>query len=267
MRAPRRYRLAVFAYPSAYREARGRELLATLADGDDDRGGPSTREAAALAYRGLQQRAGIAVSCEGLLAIAAVIVLLTAIFGLTWVERTFLLDGQVAASYWSGPDRWWAVALVTCAFTALAAGPLRAAEDRRRRRRAALLTFPLALLVLNGPLGVFVHIVPSPGDLAEYLVANVDGIWSNRSSTVPNAAVVAAGTWLLLTVVAELRPAARVPVLAAMLAVVSVAAVVATWDRPQLAFADLGTGVFATALAALLALAAVTRGRAPNTRT
>jgi hypothetical protein len=71
-------------------------------------------------------------------------------------------------------------------------------------------------------------------------------------------------------------------VLATTLAIVSAAAVAATWDRPTLhvddprayvdayaqsAFADLGAGVFATALAALLALAAVTRGRAPNTRT
>ena len=274
MRAPRRYRLAVLAYPSSYREARGRELLATLADGDDDRGGPSTREAAALAYRGLQQRAGIAVSGEGLLTIAAVIVLVTAILGLTWVERTFMLDGDVAAMYMSGPDRWWAVALVACAFTVLAAGPFRAAEDRRRRRRAALLAFPLALLFLNAPGWLFANGFPNPAEFGDYLVLRVEATWANRAITVPDAAMVAAGTWLLLAVVSELRPRARLPVLAATLAILSAAAVVATWDRPvlhvddprahvdayaQSAFADLGTGVFATGLAALLALAAVAR--------
>ena len=274
MRAPRRYRLAVLAYPSSYREARGRELLATLADGDDDRGGPSMREAAALAYRGLQQRAGIAVSGEGLLTIAAVIVLVTAILGLTWVERTFMLDGDVAAMYMSGPDRWWAVALVACAFTVLAAGPFRAAEDPRRRRRAALLAFPLALLFLNAPGWLFANGFPSPAEFGDYLVLRVEATWANRAITVPDAAMVAAGTWLLLAVVSELRPRARLPVLAATLAILSAAAVVATWDRPvlhvddprahvdayaQSAFADLGTGVFATGLAALLALGAVAR--------
>jgi hypothetical protein len=274
MRAPRRYRLAVLAYPSSYREARGRELLATLADGDDDRGGPSMREAAALAYRGLQQRAGVAVSGEGLLTIAAVIVLATAILGLTWVERTLMLDGNVAAMHMSGPDRWWAIALVTCAFTVLAAGPFRAADDRRRRTRAALLAFPLALLFLNAPGWLFANGVPSPAEFADYLSVRVQAMWANRTITVPDAAMVAAGTWLLLTVVSELRARARLPVLAVTLAIVSAAAVVATWDRPtihvddprafvdayaQSAFADLGTGVFATALAALLALAAIAR--------
>ena len=274
MRAPRRYRLAVLAYPSSYREARGRELLATLADGDDDRGGPSMREAAALAYRGLQQRAGIAVSGEGLLTIAAVIVLVTAILGLTWVERLFELDGDVAIMHISGPDRWWAIALVTCAFTVLAAGPFHAAEDRHRRRRAALLAFPLALLFLNAPGWLFANGVPTPAEFADYLSVRVQATWANLEMTAPSAAMVAAGTWLLLTVVSELRPRARLPVLAVTLAIVNAAAVAATWDRPtihvdepraavdayaQSAFADLGTGVFATGLAALLALAAVAR--------
>lgn len=274
MTAPRRYRLAVLAYPSSYREARGRELLATLADGDDDRGGPSTREAAALAYSGLQQRAGIAVSGEGLLTIAAAIVLVAAMLGLTWVERTLMLDGNVAAMHMSGPDRWWAVALVACAFTVLAAGPFDAADDRRRRMRAGLLAFPLALLFLNAPGWLFANGVPNPAELADYVSLRVQGTWANRANTVPDAAVVAAGTWLLLTVVSELRPRARLPMLAATLAIVSAAAVAATWDRPvlhvddprayvdayaQSAFADLGTGVFATGLAALVALAAVAR--------
>jgi hypothetical protein len=37
VRVPRRYRLALMAYPAGYRENRGPELVATLADGDERR--------------------------------------------------------------------------------------------------------------------------------------------------------------------------------------------------------------------------------------
>jgi hypothetical protein len=60
MSAPRRYSWALRAYPAGYRAQRAHELLATLADGDDDRDRPSGREAAALTYRGLAIRARMA---------------------------------------------------------------------------------------------------------------------------------------------------------------------------------------------------------------
>jgi hypothetical protein len=44
MKLRRRYRVALIAYPAAYRERRGPEFAATLADGDEDRGRPSMRE-------------------------------------------------------------------------------------------------------------------------------------------------------------------------------------------------------------------------------
>ena len=77
MTPPRRYRIALRAYPGRYRKGRGDELLSTLADGDDERGRPSTREAVALGYRGLLQRGRIATSSDGLLVIAASLVLVT----------------------------------------------------------------------------------------------------------------------------------------------------------------------------------------------
>jgi hypothetical protein len=262
MKAPWRYRVAVRAYPAAYRQARGQELLATLADGDDDRGGPSMREAIALAYRGLLQRARIAVSGEGLLTIAAVLVLVTLVSSLTWAERTYFFRGEVAATGTDGPGRWWGLALLICAFAVLAAGPFRAVDDPRRRRVAAL-AFPLALVVMAGPFGILAHGVPSPGELAEYVKWNVTAVYANWTMTVPNAAAVAAGTWVALRLLSELRVRARLPVLAGALACVSLATVVVTWDRPDLAaeygqsaFADLGPAVFVTGLAALLALLA-----------
>jgi hypothetical protein len=266
MKAPRRYRLAVLAYPTAYREARGRELLATLADGDDDRGGPSTREAAALAYRGLQQRAGIAVSGEGLLTMAALLVLLTATFSLTWAERTFLFEGEVAVSGTDGPGRWWGLALVACAFTVLAAVPFSSVDEPRRRRRAALAAIPIALVVMAGPFGIFQYMWPSPGELADYLWWNVTAVYANRTLMVPDALLVAAGAWVLLKAVSGVAPRARFALLAGALAFASAGCIVATWARPDLpaeygqsAFADLGPAVFVSGLAALLALAAVAR--------
>jgi len=58
MTPPRRYRIALRAYPGRYRKGRGDELLSTLADGDDERG-------------------RIATSSDGLLVIAASLVLVT----------------------------------------------------------------------------------------------------------------------------------------------------------------------------------------------
>ncbi len=62
VRTPRRYRLALLAYPASYRADRGPELVATLAEGDEERGRPSVHESAALVrarhrHAGAQARA------------------------------------------------------------------------------------------------------------------------------------------------------------------------------------------------------------------
>lgn len=266
MTAPRRYRIALFAYPARYRKSRGAELLSTLADGDEDRGGPSIREAAALAYSGLLKRGRIAVSGDGLLATAAALVLLTMFAGLTWAERPFLYDGEVGASLTEGPGSVALVALSISAFTVLAAGPFRAVDNQRRRRVAAAIAFFAALVLWSTPGAVFKHSIPDAGELAESLRWNFAGIYSSWTTTLPFAASASAGTWLALRALSAVRASARRRALAAGLVAAGAAAVTTTWSRPDLvapyaqsAFADLGAAVFVTALGVLLAAVAVVR--------
>jgi hypothetical protein len=266
MTAPRRYRLALGAYPARYRRSRGAELLATLADGDDERGGPSTREALALAYSGLLERSRIALSANGLLVIAATLVLFAMFAGLTWAERIWVMDGEVAAIGGDGPGQWAGVALTIGAFAILAAGPLHAVDDARRRRVAAVLAFFAALLIWPAPASVFKYSIPSAGELGEFLRWNIAGIYSNWELTLPFAAPASAGTWVVLKALSTLSEAARRRALAAGLFAAGAVAVALTWARPdtsapygQSAFADLGAAVFVTAAGMLLALVASRR--------
>ena len=103
MTAPRRYRIALRAYPGRYRNDRGDELLSTLADGDDERGHPSSREALALAYRGLLQRGRIATSGDGLLVIAASLVLVLMLFNLSWGDSVMRLHPGIIVGWNLGP--------------------------------------------------------------------------------------------------------------------------------------------------------------------
>ena len=266
MTAPRRYRLALCAYPARYRTSRGAELLSTLADGDDDRGHASSREALALAYRGLLERGRIAVSADGLLVWAAALVLFAMFFGLTWAERVYLFRGEAAAMGTDGPGQWAAVALFVSAVTILAAGSFRAVESPRRRRIVAVIAFIVALIIWPAPGGVFKYSIPDAAELAEHLRFTFTGIYSNWALTLPFAATAAAGTWLALQLLSELPRSARRPALAAGLLATGAIAVILTWTRPDLvapygrdAFSDLGAAVFVTACGMLLALAAAAR--------
>ena len=267
MNVPRRYRVALAAYPARYRSERGQELLTTLADGDDDRGRPSTREAVALAYRGAQQRGRIALSGDGLLAIAAVLVLFTAFAGLTWAERLFLYRGEVAAIGTDGPGTWSGVALMIGAFTVLAAGPFDAVDDPRRRRIAAAAALLAVILLTISPGSAFKYSIPNFAELVEIFRWKFAAIYANRwDYTVPVAVPTAAGTWLGLRGLALVRPAARRRVLAAGLFTAGAVAVTLTWNRPDLvvpygrdAFSDLGAAAFVTAASTLLALTATIR--------
>ena len=100
----------------------------------------------------------------------------------------------------------------------LAAGPGRAVDDRRRRRIATVAVFFLALLAWAGPGGIFKYVLPGPGELADYLGNSVAGIVANWHATVPFAAATAAATWLALTAISRLRPAARRTALATLMA-------------------------------------------------
>ena len=187
MRIARRYRAALRAYPPGYRRSRGPELLATLADGDDDRGRPSMREAAALTYRGLTMRAHVAASPDGLLAASAALVLLAVLGWFDWAGRVFLFHGKPAALASDGPGWWLTLALARGAYLVLAAGPFRAAEDPRRRRAAVLLAFPLALAAFTAPGRIFYAGVPDWDTLVEFVKWSPAAVFHNWPLTLPAA--------------------------------------------------------------------------------
>ncbi len=271
MRTPRRYRLALRAYPARYRTSRGAELLATLADGDDERGGPSSREAAALAYRGLTMRVGIAVSAEGLLVIAAAIVLLSLIGGFAWAERYLVPEDGVGVMFGfsGGPENlWWGAALGVCAYVAIAAVAFGAADSREARKRATLAAAPVALAVFLTP-GRLIDVgLSHPAALPEFAWFMARSAFADWSLTLPMCLGAAAATWLALGLLSRLSTGARPPWLAAALAALTAWVVALTWHRPDFggeytrsAFADLQTGVFIAGLGVLMALAALARAQ------
>jgi hypothetical protein len=270
MRAPRRYRAALLAYPGRYRRARGRELLATLADGDDDRGGPSMREAAALAYRGVLKRAQIAGSGDGLLVIAAGIVVLALTGGVTWVERTFAFNGDPRAVILSGggPGKWWGVALGVCAFLVIATISFGAADTSRRRKRATLLAAPLALALFTTPGRILSVGVTDPAVLPEFAWVTLSAAYANWTVTVPMCAACMAAAWIGLEYLSRLAPRTRPHALGAALVLLTGAVVAVTLRRPDLpaeysrsAFADLQPGAFVAGLGLLMGVAALVRMR------
>jgi hypothetical protein len=269
MTAPRRYRIALRAYPAHYRKDRGDELLSTLADGDDERGRPSTREALALGYRGLLQRGRIATSSDGLLVVAASLVLVLMLFNLSWGDSVMRLHPGIIVGWNLGPGTWVEAVLLASACTVLAAGPGRAVEDPRKRRLAAVAVFFFALIAWAGPGGIFRYVLPGPGELADYLGNSVAGIVANWHVTVRFAAATAAATWLTLTALSRLRPAARRTALATLMAATGVLAIALTVTQagPQPidgndalagheAVNTLGAALFVTGASILLALLA-----------
>jgi hypothetical protein len=268
LNGPLRYRIALRAYPAAYRRARGAKLLATLADGDDDRGGRSAKEAAALVYRGLAMRTGVATSGGGLLVAASVVLLVALTGGFTWAEREFLFRGDTAAYGTDRPGLWLSTALAVVALAALTIGPSGAWDSPRRRRAAILLACPLALAVFTGP-GRVVHIgLSGTGSVGEFLGSLPAAVYANWNLTLPASVAAMLGMALVLRILDRLRPSARPRALAAALVLLSATAVVQAWHRPDLpaeygrsAFADLGAGAFVAALGLLLAAVAAWRMR------
>jgi hypothetical protein len=272
MKTPRRYRLALLAYPGPYRDERAPELLATLAEGDEERGRPSLREAAALVGRGIAMRAHRFERPDWLLAAAAALVLLTLLGGFTWAERRFLFRGDVAAWSTDGPGVWWTLALGVAAFVAVTAVFFGAAESARRRRIAALLAGPLALLVFAAPGRVFQAGFPSPDTMLDHVIWTAQVIYLNETITVPTALAAVASTWVGLRVLGFLAPVARRLVLGVCLALAATVAIAQSWLRPELetdtprsftdgyaqsAFADLGSATLLASIALLLAVGAL----------
>ena len=272
MTTPRRYRLALLAYPAAYRADRGPELVATLAEGDEERGGPSLRESAALVVRGIAMRARTLERPDWLLAAAAALVLLALLGGFTWAERAFLFRGGVAAFATDGPGVWWAVALGVAAFVAVATLFFGAAETPRRRWIASLLAAPLALFVFTAPGRVFYAGFPSLDTIVDHVVWGAQAIYLNDSITVPTALAAVVATWVALRLLGSLAPDTRRRALGICLTLLAAVAIAQSWLRPELetdvprsftdgyaqsAFADLGFAALLASVAAVLALAAL----------
>jgi hypothetical protein len=263
MRTPRRYRLALLAYPAAYRAARGPELVATLAEGDEDRGGPSLRESAALVGRGMAMRARMLDRPDWLLIAAATLPLVAVMGGYTWAERVFT-DSAILTT---GPG-WWGVAMGVAAFVALAVLLFAAHETARRRRTTALLVAPVVFLLFSAPGNLFNGGVPSPAIVLDYAVWSVEAAFVNWTHTLPAIAAALVATWVALTALSRLTPQTRRRVLGMVLAALGAIAVAKSLIRPDLpaeyaqsAFADLGAAALLAAVAVPLALAALLPSR------
>jgi hypothetical protein len=267
MSSPRRYRMALRACPAAYRRDRGLELLATLADGDDHRGRPSTREAIALAGYGLALRARAAASPEGLLAIAAALVIVPLVGAAGWAQHMFVADRGVSASFVVGaPGLLLQTALATVAFVALAAGPGKALERPGRRRACMPLGAAVALVVFAAPARTFHAGVPDGALVAESLrwlsTAPVD----HWELAVPAVLLALLGTSLALPLLGRMTAPQRQRTLAVAFVALAGAVVADAWQRPdiavpyaQSAFEDLQLGTFMVVLGLLLALASLVR--------
>jgi hypothetical protein len=132
--------------------------------------------------------------------------------------------------------------------------------------------FFFALIAWTGPAGIFNYVLPGPGQLAAYVVTSIGATVANWHATVPFAAATAAATWLALTAIARLRPAARRTALATLMAATGVLAIVVTVTHagPQPidghdpvtgreAVNTLGAALFLTGASTLLALVASAR--------
>ena len=268
MTTPRRYRLALLAYPASYRADRGPELVATLAEGDEERGRPSLRESAALVRRGIAMRARRLERPDWLLAAAAALALLALLGAFTWAERPFLLRGDAGGFMTDGPGVWWALALGVAAYVAVAALFFGAAETPRRRRIAALLAAPLALVIFATPGRLFWPGFPGPEAVVDHVSWMAQAIWLNETITLPTALAAVAATWVGLRVLASLRADTRRRALGIGLALPAAVAIAQSWLRPDLAsgyaqsaFADLGFAALLAAGAMVLALAALLPAR------
>jgi hypothetical protein len=265
MSTPRRYRIALRTYPAAYRRERGPELVATLADGDDNRGGPSTGEAFALALHGLALRAAAVGSPQGLLAVAAALVTLPLIGAFGWAEHTFVSESGTWAGFAvDAPGLWWQTALATVAFVALAIGPGKVLERPRRRLACTLLAAPVALLVFATPARIFDAGLPDAAAIAQSLGWLATAPVDYPQLTLPPILLAVLGTWFSLRLLGRMTPPRRQRVLACAFIALAGAVVVDAWQRPDIpvpyersAFDDLEAGTFLVIAGLVLALASL----------
>jgi hypothetical protein len=273
MSTPRLYRFALRAYPAAYRAERAPELMATLAEGDEERGGPSLREAGSLVRRGIALRLRPLGVPDWLLVGAGVLMMLALVGGFTWAERVFVLKGEAAGFMTEGPGLWWALALGVGAYVALAATLFGVLDSPRRIRVAAALAAPVALAVFTAPGAILRAGVPGPAELLDWFVWMGEASFHNWTHTLPTTIAAVVGTWVALTVLARLDHETRRRALGVFLAALGALVVAQTWQRPDLpaeygqsAFADLGAAAFIAALAIPLAFASLAPARARSSR-
>jgi hypothetical protein len=259
MRTPRLYRVALMAYPADYRAARAPEFAATLAEGDEERGGPSLREAAALVGRGIAMRARRLERPDWLLVAAALLPLVAVIGGFTWAERVFA-DSAILTT---GPG-WWGFAMGVAAYVVLAVLLFDALASRRRRTIAAVLAAPVGFLAFTAPGNLFNAGIPSIGTILDYAVWSVEATFVNWRHTVPGLLAAVGASWVALEALSRLSSPGRRRALGVVLAALAAIAVAKSLSRPDLpaeyaqsAFADLGAAALLAALSVPLALAAL----------
>ena len=115
---PRRYRAALLLLPGDFRRSREDEILGTLADGDEARGRPSTREALALVRLALAMRADP-------LALAALLLLVAAsLSSFDWWAFSMAGDPSQTATTTYAPGMLFRVGLVAIALLALLHRPV-----------------------------------------------------------------------------------------------------------------------------------------------
>ena len=274
MRLPGRYRIAMLAYPAGYRADRGPELAATLAEGDDDRGRPSTHEAASLAYRGLLLRLRAGGTPDGLLTAAAIVVLIACFGGFTWAERLYVFRGEFGAIGTDGAGRWWGFALALTAFVIVMARSLRVVERGQWVRRTLLTAGLFALLSIAGPGELVRWALSDPMSLPEFFEwrGRILLDWRHTAELLAAALI---GVVLARLLLVRRTDAARAWLLSTALIALSVITVAQTWTRPEIepvprsftvgyaqsAFADLEAGAFIAMAGLALGVAAWIRRR------
>lgn len=117
MKAPLRYRLALRAYPTAYRAERQAELEGTLLEASEENGGPTLREVVGLIKGGVAMRLGLKAirDTASQLALLSALIVLAAAFA----PGRFWSAGEVAGlPEVAGPAPWMRLLLIATAVIA-----------------------------------------------------------------------------------------------------------------------------------------------------
>ena len=253
--AERVYRAALRAYPRAYRESRGEEIVATLLEPHPDR--VDLAEAASLVLAGLRERNRTAATEPGgiwwpaLAALAPILASVTAAIALAGL--------WVAASRSSWPGFWWAAfAVVAVALAVAAAARVAAAALPLAVALFGLVALDALKMAGNGRAVPHLRLLEDPtGEITRVGDVGIQtrfsaSVPSNPTEIVPLALILLLGcVGLFLARAARPAPRARATRASASLVLAGAAATVAVLD-PTNRFAFLLVPAIVAVGAALL---------------